>query len=358
MRALSWAAAAAALLAAAAPAAAQNYIQAMQAVSSGQLVRPYNLSTMLGVVQSVPYINQLASGQVPGLTNITMYAPTNAAFQTLAQQIAESGISLDLTNEADRQQLLLYHFSPYYVEEVQDGVILPTMLQNGSFTNLNPQNLVVRFRPNQGPELIHGLLAAGVIDTIITANGPMNVLDQVLVPPVTPVLTLTNAGLTEFLRAAQATSLMPALNTLPGVTMFVPNNAAITSWIASQNATSIQYPSQIADVLRYHVVQGVLYSYNFTDGVGYRTAQGDPVFFSGSIGNFSIGNAKIIVQDLLTTNGVIHVIDQVLDLPYVNPVLPPAVGPDGKPVTGAAGRTSATLLAGLLALVAAFFVAA
>ena len=98
-----------------------------------------------------------------------------------------------------------------------------------------------------------------------------------------------------------AASLTPSLHPCS----FAPSNAAITAWLAAQNSSSLQYPSQIADVLRYHIIQGVLYSYNFTDGVGYRTAQGDPVFFTGSIGNFSIGNANIIAQDLLTSNGVV-----------------------------------------------------
>jgi len=35
-----------------------------------------------------------------------MYAPTDAAFATLAAQIAEAGINLDLTKPGDLEQLL------------------------------------------------------------------------------------------------------------------------------------------------------------------------------------------------------------------------------------------------------------
>lgn len=55
----------------------------------------------------------------------------------------------------------------------------------------------------------------------VPSNGPMNVLDQVLVPPVTPDLTLNTANLTELQKALVATNLMPAVNTLPGITVYV-----------------------------------------------------------------------------------------------------------------------------------------
>ena len=56
----------------------------------------------------------------------------------------------------------------------------------------------------------------------------MNILDQVLVPPVSPDQTMTNSAtlaaipdLTEMQRALIATNLMPAVNTLPAITVCV-----------------------------------------------------------------------------------------------------------------------------------------
>ncbi|KAJ8082757.1 hypothetical protein PM082_008613 [Marasmius tenuissimus] len=124
-----------------------------------------------------------------------------------------------------------------------------------------------------------------------------------------------------------------------GYTFFVPNNAALQaaqSTLASLqgNATALQI------VLGNHIINGsTLYSTTLTNTT---SASGEPLTFStNSSGTFvSSGNsasAQIVNTNILTKNGVLHIIDRVLANTESNPE---AASSAFNEATSTAGQTS------------------
>ena len=96
-----------------------------------------------------------------------------------------------------------------------------------------------------------------------------------------------------------------------GLTLFVPSNQASAdiSQITSNK-------TRLLDILRNHVINGTtVYSPSF-DNTTYVSAAGENLHFtSNSTGMFvTSGNttARVIQPDVLTKNGVLHIIDRVL----------------------------------------------
>jgi len=73
---------------------------------------------------------------------------------------------------------------------------------------------------------------------------------------------------------------------------------------------------QLTDILLYHVVSGKVMAADVTALTSATTVLGKDVAIKVDMGNVYINEAKVIITDIETSNGVIHVIDAVL--------LPPA----------------------------------
>ena len=143
-------------------------------------------------------------------------------------------------------------------------------------------------------------------------GGVVHIIDKVLTIPPPPSAVLPPAGLTDLLGAVVATNLTSALDTASEITIFAPSNAAFAAiGSAAANLTTLQ----LARILEYHVVVGhALYSSDIVPGslptlLGAQFpvtvyVEGDAVFVNG---------ARVINTDILTSNGVLHVIDAVLN---------------------------------------------
>jgi len=94
------------------------------------------------------------------------------------------------------------------------------------------------------------------------------------------------------------------------VTLFVPNNEAFT---ALGPAISNMTTAQLGNVLDYMVLPELLYSTGFVNGSKFTTLQGNKLTISRSGNNVFVNSAKLLVSDILIANGVIHVIDNVLN---------------------------------------------
>jgi hypothetical protein len=72
----------------------------------------------------------------------------------------------------------------------------------------------------------------------------------------------------------------------------------------------------LTQILLYHVVPGKVMAADVTDGLVVETLQGGTVTFTIADGKVMINDAEVVMTDIETTNGVIHVISSV--------ILPPA----------------------------------
>ncbi|OEU12452.1 beta-Ig-H3/fasciclin, partial [Fragilariopsis cylindrus CCMP1102] len=68
----------------------------------------------------------------------------------------------------------------------------------------------------------------------------------------------------------------------------------------------------LSAILTYHVVDGQVLSTDLTDGMMAPTLQGEDVTINTTDGVVINDSATVITADIMTSNGVVHVIDAVL----------------------------------------------
>ena len=115
-------------------------------------------------------------------------------------------------------------------------------------------------------------------------------------------------GLTGFSRAVEAAGLAETLAGPGPYTVFAPSNRALSA------AALPRDPEALQRLLAYHVVPGD-FDTAFLAGldVNYTTAAGDSVEIDGTGTAVVVDGARIVTPDLEAGNGVVHVIDRVLD---------------------------------------------
>jgi uncharacterized surface protein with fasciclin (FAS1) repeats len=69
---------------------------------------------------------------------------------------------------------------------------------------------------------------------------------------------------------------------------------------------------KLVQILTYHVVPGIVKSTDLKDGMTAKTVQGSEVTVGVSKDGVSINKARVVKTDIMASNGVVHVIDQVI----------------------------------------------
>jgi uncharacterized surface protein with fasciclin (FAS1) repeats len=129
------------------------------------------------------------------------------------------------------------------------------------------------------------------------------------------VETAVQAGSFKTLVAAvKAAGLVDTLSSKGPFTVFAPNDDAFAKLPKGTVESLLDDKAKLTSVLTYHVVSGKVMSRDVKTGP-VKTVQGQNAQIKVS-GIFSktvmIDNAKVIKPDIVTDNGVIHVIDSVI----------------------------------------------
>ncbi len=112
------------------------------------------------------------------------------------------------------------------------------------------------------------------------------------------------------------------------VTVFAPTNSAFENLLDAVGQTSLDdLPEDVLrDILEYHVVSGATLSNQLTAGT-VTTVGGENITVSTTSGLRLNGNASVTTADVRATNGVVHIIDQVLVPPSMQPIVATIVAP-------------------------------
>ncbi|AUD01242.1 fasciclin domain-containing protein [Spirosoma pollinicola] len=249
--------------------------------------------------------------------NLTLFAPNDAAFQAsgLASPAAISALSKEQV-----KAILLYHVlygsvSASAIPAGQNAVV--TASKGVAYVN----------KSSDGKIFVNN---AQVIQAdIAVANGYIHSIDRLLTPATGNLLTtIQNTPNLTFLTAAVGRvgasnpALLTTLNNESStnrVTVFAPNDAAFMAAgyndLAAINSANLQV---LTNILLYHVVPGVTFSNQLQTGSLNTLLTGNKVTITATANQITLkGNknntvATIKQADLPTTNGVIHIIDQVL----------------------------------------------
>ena len=235
----------------------------------------------------------------------TVFAPTDAAFASLPSGTIEALLT-DPTGTL--AQILLYH--------VVSGEALSATLSDGQII-ATLQGQTVEVTINADGVFIND--AQVTVADITATNGVVHVIDAVLLPPApqpttTVVDVIVNSNVHNTLEAAVvAAGLVETLSGTGPFTVFAPTDAAFAALPAGTVETLLADPTgTLTQILLYHVVGAQALSTDLTNGQTVATLQGQTVTVTINADGVFINNAQVTVADIVTDNGVIHVIDAVL----------------------------------------------
>ncbi len=123
---------------------------------------------------------------------------------------------------------------------------------------------------------------------------------------------------TTLVTAVTAAGLVDTLKGEGPFTVFAPTDDAFAKLPAGtiEELVKPENKQKLTDILLYHVVSGKVMAADVVGLTSATTVLGKDVAIKVDMGNVYINDAKVIITDIETSNGIIHVIDTVL--------LPPA----------------------------------
>ena len=269
-----------------------------------------NLTFLNAAVQRAGLADNLKQG------TLTVFAPTDDAFRAAGYADVNA---INAAQPADLQRLLQFHTLASRI----DAAAFPTAVST-TYQTLLADGQVTVYKTGDGVITVDK--ARVTQSNIAATNGVIHLIDQVLTIPTVSVIDRVKAAdvkdATLFVAAINRANLQSALTATSkdGITVFVPNNAAFkAAGYADEAAIQAADPKTLANLLNYHILNYRGFSRTFQSGSDIKTAQGGTLHFTVSGSQVTVtgkGNgtnaANITQADLVSTNGVIHVIDRVL----------------------------------------------
>ena len=296
---------------------------------------PPNTFNVVETAQADGRFNTLVKAVVEaGLANtlattpdLTVFAPTDDAFADLIATNNAFSSASDILGLTNLDDILKYHV---LTSEVVSGsaIALAALAENTTTPLFADEKLAISY---VDPDLFINTSKVIVAD-VDTSNGVIHAIDKVLLPPTAGALSNTDitigALVTELAGAgddAEFTTLLAGLKkegldtALVGAgpfTVFAPTDAAFA---LIGTPTEILALAGLDDILKQHVISGTAIdsiSAYAANGTAVRTIRdGTNLNVSIDMGTLMVGNASVVITDVETSNGVIHVIDAVITAP-------------------------------------------
>ena len=127
-------------------------------------------------------------------------------------------------------------------------------------------------------------------------------------------LAAGNDDLSTLVAAVKAAGLVETLQGTGPFTVFAPTNEAFAA-LPEGTLTSLLKPEnkdQLVAILTYHVVSGKVMSTDLSNGQKAATVNGEMIKVKLADGKAMINGATVVAADVKASNGVVHVIDQVI----------------------------------------------
>jgi hypothetical protein len=246
---------------------------------------------------------------------MTVFAPTNEAFAAagLGTEAAINAVPVETL-----KGILMYHVlsQKYAAANIPNGTTELTTASNAkAYVTKNTRGVYVN-----GNAMV-------TTSDVNASNGVVHIINKVLMPPSQNIVQLAQSNtnlsylVAAVVRASQgSTNVAAALSTssTTGMTVFAPTNQAfINAGFATTDAIMAANPDTLASILTYHVIGARVFSSDLTEGAMPTTLNGGKVTITLTGGAKVKGSANatasnITATDILATNGVVHVIDQVL----------------------------------------------
>lgn len=242
----------------------------------------------------------------------TVFAPTNAAFASLLTELGVTKAQL-LADKDLLTTVLTYHVVSGNVPKasVPLGKAI-TSVQGGVF---KVDSVGGALKITDGRNRISTITATD----IKAFNGVVHVIDKVILPANKNIVQ-TAQSLPDFsilVEAVVAANLQGTLSGSGPFTVFAPTNAAFAALLTELGVSKdalLANKALLTKVLTYHVVSGRVLKADVPVGAAIATVQGETFTVNSSLAIIDQRgrNSNIVATDVLTSNGVIHVVDKVI----------------------------------------------
>jgi len=268
------------------------------------------------------------AGLAPALTSstsdLTVFAPTDAAFTSLATSLgfANSGAMVAALDGPTLAKILTYHVLPTHKDAAALTAGGATQATLYNFPGATPTTLAVN--TTSGVKLTDAVLNQATVTSanVPASNGVIHVIDKVLVPPgVLNVVQMaqSNPSFSVLVEAVVAADLAGTLSGTGPFTVFAPTNGAFTAALGELGITKAALLASpgLASILTYHVVAGDVRAASVValpKPAAVPTVNGATFSVGADLG-ITDGRGRIamlMATDVIASNGVIHVIDKVL----------------------------------------------
>jgi uncharacterized surface protein with fasciclin (FAS1) repeats len=290
-----------------------------------------DLSSLVAAVQFASDNNDLVN-LLGSAGTLTVFAPTNAAFDALAKKLTGNANAKgpDIL-VADRKPLIRAVLQYHVLTSTVGSAAIPfgkaITPAGGGFFKID---LV-----SGKPVITDGRNGKSNITTtdIKASNGVVHLIDAVLLPANQNVVETAVASAPEFATLVEALKyasdngdLVTALSGAGPFTVFAPTNAAFDALAkeltgtATATGANLLVPANKAllrAVLTYHVVAARVLKADISLNAPITTLQGKTFVIQATAGGVAITDGRnrvsnIVATDVLNSNGVIHVIDKVI----------------------------------------------
>ncbi|KAL7832121.1 hypothetical protein AOLI_G00296690 [Acnodon oligacanthus] len=266
-----------------------------------------NVYGTLGLVNAVTTQQYSAMSklreEIEGSGSYTFFAPSNEAWDLLDPEVRNglvSNVNIELYNA------LHYHMANkrLLTKDLKNGMTITSMYNDLSLHINHYANGVVTVNCAR---IIHGNQVATngvvhVIDRVITAVG--NTIQDVI--DVEDDLSSLNTVVT-------ASGLMDKLGEPGQFTLFAPTNDAFSKLDSEVMERLMGDKGVLQALLKYHLLDSVQCSEAIMTGTSYETLEGTNIEIGCNGDSLTVNGIKMVLKkDIVTTNGVIHLIDQVL----------------------------------------------
>ncbi|MDZ7806763.1 MAG: fasciclin domain-containing protein [Gracilimonas sp.] len=260
-----------------------------------QAVELGNFTTLASAVEQVGLTSTL---KYKG--DFTVFAPTDDAFAALPQGLLGS------LSDAQLTEILTYHvLSGEVFADQLNAEQAPASLEGGE---------VFVTKDGNGNVTVNGAASVVAADVDVS-NGVIHAIDQVILPDAygtvvdaaskrynfeTLVSAVVDAGLAGALSAEDGT-----------FTVFAPTDDAFAA--LPQGLLGSLTTQQLATVLSYHVLPVEVASGDLSAEQAPASLTDEAVYVTAADGNVTVnGSASVIEADIVTNNGTIHAIDEVI----------------------------------------------
>jgi uncharacterized surface protein with fasciclin (FAS1) repeats len=135
----------------------------------------------------------------------------------------------------------------------------------------------------------------------------MHIIDSVLTPPMKVSETAMKLGLNSLIDALVNAKMVETVDMMAKVTIFAPNDQAFMMMKDKPTAMSID---SISKTLKYHIIPGtVAYSSMLKNEMMVNTADGEKLTIRIMDNKVYVNDRMVVMADILSSTGVIHVID-------------------------------------------------